>query len=190
MTGTRIDPKPVFIVLFVIVFFLSVIITSIISNIENDGEDLGPYTKEIELEYDNELELSMIQKAENLTPPDGSAWYDTFDNIKLADCVCRESIDYYSELIDDIEEDPDLVGITIKEAEMTYTARVVGFLNNGSYNTTDDRLYRVELNLSFHEYMGPLAAMWYDHYRTVVMTEDLEVLDVQGDDEKSSVIVS
>lgn len=190
MAETRLDMRTVYIALFVVVFTLSVIITTMILRDDDEGEQLGPYTRSIDLQYDNGSELQMIQIAENITPPDGDAWYDTFDNIKLADCVCRESIDYYYDLIEDIEEDPDLLGIRIENAEMNYTAKVESFENNGSFNTNETILYKVFLKLNFHEYMGNTGAMWYDHYRTVVLTSDMEVLQVLGDDDKDSVTVS
>jgi hypothetical protein len=152
--------------------------------------EYGPYKKTINREYSNQTELELILFCENITPEDNNPWYDEFDNVKLADTVCNETIQYYSDLIDIIEEDHDYTGFDIKNAQMDYHAELKYISNNGEYNSTDEVLVIVNLTLDFEYYVGNLNALWYDHYRTVILTEDFEIIEILGDDEKRSVIVS
>lgn len=150
----------------------------------------GPYVKNMRRHYDNALEKDLIATAEEFSPPDGRWWCDEFDNIKIADCVTLQAIQYYATLIENIRRDHDYTGISIKHANFTYVAEVHNITNKGTYNTSDTTLYEVNLTTHFDEYCGNVCAMHFTHTRSVIFNQRQEVLAVKGDDNPPPVIVS
>jgi hypothetical protein len=155
-----------------------------------NGNLHGPYEVIIEKSYSDELEEELISIAENITPPDGSWWFMEFDNILVADCVNKEAIRYYVDLIGEIEEDHSFTGFDIKNAYFKYNVTVNYIIDEENRSTLDHSLIKVNLTIRFHEYVNPINALWFDHYRCVVFNEDKEIVSVFGDDTEPEVMVS
>jgi hypothetical protein len=155
-----------------------------------NGSSHGPYEVIIEKNYNNESEEELISIAENITPPDNLWWFTEFDNILIADCVNKEAIKYYIDLINEIETDHDFTGFNIKNAYFKYNVTINYVANAGNYNTTDRDLIKVNLTIEFHEYVNPINALWFEHYRCVVFNNDGEIITVFGDDKEPRVMVS
>jgi hypothetical protein len=181
----------IFPVIIVLVIIISVVFALIIYNkIDLIGNSHGPYEVTIEKNYHNESEEELISIAENITPPDGSWWFREFDNILIADCINKEAIKYYTNLINEIEEDHDFTGFDIKNAYFKYNATIGYITNVGNNNTNDQNLIKVNLTIRFHEYVNSINALWFEHYRCVVFNTDREIITVFGDDIEPDIIVS
>jgi hypothetical protein len=180
--------KEIQIIIIVVVILIFIVISYLI--IDRQVIPHGPYETSINRNYHNESEEELISIAENIEPPDGKWWFDEFDNIKLADCVNIEAIEYYSDLIHKIKGDHDFTGIDIKNANFTYNANVIYFNNNGKYNTTYEELIEVNLTISFSEYCGSLCGVWFEHYRIVIFNYESDIILVRGDDIQPQVMVS
>lgn len=185
----RKDSKILIIFIIFILISLSIAIT-ILYQEEIMGNSYGPYEITIERNYNNESEKEMILMAENITPPDGSWWFMDYNNIRIADCVNEEAIRYYSDLINEIEQDHDLKGFDIRDAYFEYNATIDYITNAGNYNTSDQNLIEVNLTIRFSEYVNPLNGLWFEHYRCVVFNNDREIITVFGDDIEPEVIVA
>lgn len=152
-------------------------------NFNNKEVNYGPYLVNINREYENNFESELISYAESIPSPNNIWWQDEFDNIKIAYYVCNDSINYYTDLVKQIESDHLYTGFNVKNAKTEYNATVEYFKNDSSYNTTKTDLIKVHLYLSYEHYVGPLNAIYFDHFRTVIMTHDKEILDIKGDND-------
>jgi hypothetical protein len=180
------------ILLIIIIFIVScVVFVFIISNqLDLIVDSHGPYEVIIERNYNNESEEELISIAENITPPDGSWWFMEFDNILIADSVNKESINYYVNLIEEIENDHDFTGFDIKNAYFKYNVTIDYIKNNGIYNTSDQNLIEINLTFAFDEYVNPLNALGFNHYRCVIFNDQKDIISVLGDDIEPDVWVS
>lgn len=144
----------------------------------------GPYTVGIHRDYQNETELELIYRTENLSCPDGSWYVGSFDRVVIADCVNSEALDYYTGVIENLSRDPDYLGFTFLSASFYYTARVSHSPATLNATTT------VTLTLRFSDYCGNLCAMGFTHQRVATYSQEGELLALEGDDVEPSVWVS
>lgn len=188
---TNMKTNKILITIVILIFITSIILSYIILNHEEImGITHGPYDVIIERNYNNESEQELISIAENITPPDGSWWFMEFDNILIADCVNKEAIRYYTDLINNIEDDHRFTGFDIKNAYFKYKATIDYIDNPGIYNTSIPNLIEVNLTIEFNEYVDPINALWFDHFRCVIFDHNKEIITVLGDDEEPVVLVS
>jgi len=175
-----------------ILMILSVLVISGCGTQEISEPD-SIYVKEITRIYNNQEDKELILRAESLECPYGRQWwFNEFDNIKILNCLNNEAVNYYSNLVDNIESNPSYTGFDIKIANLTYNAEVLRQINNGEYNCAEENqnVIIVKLTLDFHEYCGPVCGLYLSHYRTVVMDDQKEILCILGDDERSTFAVS
>jgi hypothetical protein len=171
---------------------ISIIVLSVLLTICILWIILNPFkiTKDISREYKSECERKLIEIAENIPPPDGMWYYDEFDGIKIADCVNKDAIDYYSKLIDSIKSNRKYTGISLKKAWFVYHAIIKQIKNNSIYKTPSKKLIEVDLHISFEVYFGSQCAFWYSHDRRMIFNENSEIIKVLGDDEKEVILAS
>ena len=119
----------------------------------------GPYTRTLNRYYSTERELELIRISEDL--PSNVENVSDFDNVKLYSTASSESIEYYYDLVEKIEQNHVYTGFDVKRAEMVYDARVEYVAVNNNTVTM------VHLDLYYHHYVNGLNAIWYNIGRIV-----------------------
>ena len=169
---------------------------------ENEGELERVYTKSIERNFSNEFEKNLIEKAEAYYPPRDSVvqaansqmeipdslhwYYSGFDGVFIPYAITHDAIEYYSSLIDEFNQDKS--GNFFLVAELDYSASV-SFHDNYQSPSENSRgetvvpqefesVYVVELILEWHQYCGPVCAMWINKDRIAVFDESGQLLEV------------
>lgn len=185
---------------------LILILTSFYSCNKSDQPDIErSYTKSIERISNNDFEASLIEKAENYyspredvvavagswldVPTSGYWYYNGFDGVYIPYSITVDAVNYYSNLIDLFNANKK--NVFFITAEFNYLAKVTFYedYTSPSVNSVDepvnsdsyDKVYVVELILSWDQYCGDLCAMWIDKKRIAVFNQSGDLLNVYLD---------
>jgi hypothetical protein len=182
---------------------LIIIIVAISCNIETEEPVIEKiYTKSVERISINDFEKNPIEKAESIYPerievmaaavfsnidiPETGYWYyNSFDGIQIPYAITIDAINYYTELIDDINSGK--INTFFLKATFIYQAKVE-FHDNYSIkiNGKDDaneykNVYVVDMNLTWEHSCGSLCGLWINKKRTVVFDQSGELQKVYYD---------
>ena len=144
-------------------------------------ERYGPYEVNINREFNNQTEKDIILFVENLSNDNMNLWEDDFHYPKKGNYICAESINYYKDVVETFEQNHSSTDAVVKHAGMAYRASIAYIENNGTYNTTDNNLIEVYLELEYSHYVGPLCGLGYGWYRRVILTNNMTVIKIEGD---------
>lgn len=203
--------KKPFLFIIALMLFISCIKETEDNNLDNIERS---YTKSIERIASNDFEADLIDQAEKYYPsrenvvsaaewsgmeiPETKYWYyNSFDGVKIPFAITEDAINYYSDLIDEFNENPD--DVFFYSANFEYKAEVTFYENYISPETDSqeqatepesfDSVYVVKMALAWEDYCGSLCAAWINKDRIVVFNESGELLKVYLDG-VSSVAVS
>ena len=133
------------------------------------------------------MERRLLQAAESLSPRFGACgddrntcnwWQGDFDGTRLPLTVNGDALRYYLEKMDDFENGRWFTtshGIKMLGAKLSYVATVLPGQHDGQ------SAFRVTLSLKWDQYCGNLCALSIEKERTVWLTEEGKVLEVEGD---------
>ena len=175
-------------------------------SVENEDEPERIYTKSIERIFSGVFEEGLIEQTENYYPareevlevatpyageiPETGYWfYESFDGVLIPFALTGDAVDYFSELIDEFNQNKE--SNFFISAELEYKA-VVSFENvyaspdidsNGIPVETEyyESVYVVHCTLAWFQYCGSLCAMWIDKERIAVFDEEGTLLKVYLD---------
>lgn len=178
------------------VLFVSLFMGCSIADVEPEPEQeiVRSYTKSVVREAENELEESLIARAEAIYPardsvlaatfhperiPDSGFWYFAgFDRVLLPYAITVDAVAYYSNLIDALSkgEAADNVQKLVR-ADLEYRA-VVAFSEaydllgrDAKVQASFERVNVVELSLKWSEVLGIDHAMTFWQHRVIVFDE-------------------
>lgn len=192
---------------FLFIIILTLFISCIKENEDdNQNEIERSYTKSIERISASDFESDLIDQAEKYYPPredvvSAAEWsgmeipetkywyYSNFDGVKIPFAITEDAINYYSDLIDEFNENPDDVFFYM--ASFEYKAEVIFYENYVSPEADSqgqatepesfDSVYVIKMTLVWEDYCGSLCAAWINKNRIVVFNESGELLKVYLD---------
>jgi len=127
------------------------------------------HTKKITLNYKNDFEKWLINKAENSHTKDKPKCLDENWNIE---CIDKESVLHYTKLIDSYK-----YALSFKQnndkADLIYSGSVLKIKNDWTYSTKDEFLYSVNLDLSYESRLGGSSTS-----KNVILDKNAEILKV------------
>ena len=184
-----------------IILFLTIIIFTNSSCQEKTDEFERSYTKSIERISSNEFENELIDAAEKYYPPRDSVvkvtygmeipyskywYYDVFDGVNIPYAITEDAINYYSNLIDELNENKKdnffLAADLNYKAEVSFYESYTSPSLNSRGETVESEefnsVYVVKMILKWEDYCGSLCALWINKERVVVFNETGDLLKV------------
>lgn len=194
----------------IIPVFIFFIFAAVSCNKENEEQEIETsYEQSIERISSNDFEKNLIEIAENTYPPkmdvmaaaifsnieipDSAYWYyNSFDGVLIPYAITVDAINYYSELIEALNTgELQTIFITASfdyKAEVEFKEEYA--LANNEKDESDNYadVFVVEMNLKWENYCGSLCALWINKKRTVVFSEEGELLKIYFDGAKPVVV--
>lgn len=167
--------------------------------------EFGSFTQDVQRNAESPEEENLIAIAEAVYPAREDVvavfvgeipeeplwWYDTFDDVRIPYAITAEAIEYYSDLVDQWQEEADADCpwcVTWLSCSLEYVADIEYHETYENEGETFSDVYVVTMNLHWGAYCGPVCAHWFEKDRTVVLTPDGEVLNVFGDGPTSFIV--
>jgi len=188
-----------------IIFLLTTLVFFAVSRMEDNGgtDEKREYKKTIERNFSTHFEEELIDKAESYYPPREDVinaisketveipntlywYYDDFDGVKIPYCITVDAVDFYSNLINDLNKNKTAnFFITAKfeyKAEVSYHELYYSpSKNSKNEDVTQERfesVYVVRLQMKWEDNCGSLCGLSIYKERIVVFNKAGELLKV------------
>jgi hypothetical protein len=163
----------------------------------------GRHKVKISRRFSNENEEKLMRIAEAVYPPPDEVtrgltpdqkaevgmndvrlwWCREFDSVRIPYAVTRSAVAYYLEVSAEFGKKKPRVPFwrSMKSSSLTYQASIMRKESYRAGQVTHREVYIVSMMLGWSQYCGNLCAMDFGKSRTVVLSEQGEVLAVEGD---------
>jgi hypothetical protein len=163
-------------------------------------EDSGPFTIHASRRFANAKEEEMLRIAEAaypipheiqwatrgspgaLIPISRQWWCSDFDRVMIPYAITKGAVSYYLKATEEFKQGGgDPLRPKMQSSQFGYTASISRQETYSLGNNVLKNVYVVQMEMVWQQYCGPLCAMGFGASRTVILSEDGNVLAITGD---------